>query len=142
MAVYDVRRLFPAAQPPAGAVVLTGGESELLELGGVALAGHPAIARFYFKQSELVSVQVGVTDLRPSRSASNEDAARSIADALSRSFGKGYDCGDRSLGDLTAYECKWLRKPLSIRLWYMDVAGQSPLFYVAYRQSDDPGYNL
>ena len=68
--------------------------------------------------------------------------ARGIAVDLTGRYGGGYDCGDRSLGDVTAYECKWLRAPLSVRLWYMDTAGEAPLFYVAYRQADDPGYNL
>ena len=90
----------------------------------------------------LVSVELTLADLEPARSARNVQLARSIAVDLTGRYGGGYDCGDCSLADATAYECKWLRAPLSVRLWYMDAAGQAPLFYVAYRQADDPGYNL
>lgn len=142
MRVDQVRALFPAATPPPVPSTLTGGEVDRLQLAGVRLAGQVAVAHFFFKDAELVSVELSLPGLRPAASAANVETVRSVAAAFTARYGQAYDCGDRSFGDVTAYECKWLDKPLSIRLWYMDTAGQAPLFYLAYRQADDPGYNL
>jgi hypothetical protein len=142
MSLSDVQARFPSARTPADPVTLTGGETDALELADTTLAGRPATARFYFKDAELVSVQLTLAALPVGRSADNMAMARAVAADLDRTYGEPYDCGDRSFSQIAAYGCKWLQKPLAVRLWYMDTAGQQPLFYVAYRQADDPGYNL
>ena len=142
MTVADVRRQFPAAVVPATPTILTGGQVDRLMLAEQDLAGRPATAHFYFAGSELVSVELTVSDLRPAERARNLSEARTIAAHYTAQYRTSYDCGSRSLGDIDAYECKWLSDRVSIQLWYMDVAGQAPLFYVAYKQADDPSYNL
>lgn len=142
MSIAEVRRLFPAARPPEAPMVLTGGEVDRLELTSVDLESRAATARFFFKGGGLVSVELSLPSLRPAATAENMSAAREIGERFTARYGRSYDCGDRSFGEIDAYGCKWLKSPLSIRLWYMDVAGQAPLFYVAYRQANDPGYNL
>ena len=142
MSVSQIQALFHGAATPAHPTVLTGGEIDRLQLAGVDLAGHPSVAHFYFNNDELVSVQLSLTDLKAAASVQNLKAAERISSEISLLYGVSYDCGDKSFADVAAYECKWLRKPLSVRLWYMDTAGQAPLFYLAYRQADDPGYNL
>ena len=142
MGVSQVLALFHGAAAPPNPTTLTGGEVDRLQLTGVDLAGHPAVAHFYFNNDELVSVQLSLNDLRAAASVKNITAAEQISAEISALYGASYDCGDKSFADVAAYECKWLKKPLSIRLWYMDTSGQAPLFYLAYRQADDPGYNL
>jgi hypothetical protein len=100
------------------------------------------VAHFYFKGDGLVAVNINLPDLKPAASAQNVRDMQRIAAGLTAQYGTGYDCGDKSKSNITAYGCKWLKSPLSVRLWYMDVAGQAPLFYLAYRQADDPGYDL
>ena len=142
MDVTAVRRAFPAAVPPATPTILTGGEIDRLQLSAVDLDGRRAVAHFFFKEGGLVSVELTLPGLKPGESAANARDMARLAEHLTGTYGDAYDCGDRSESDITAYGCKWLRKPLSIRLWYMDVAGQAPLFYLAFRQADDPGYDL
>lgn len=142
MGVAEVGRLFPAAVPPTTPTVLTGGELDRLQLSGVELDGRPAIARFFFKGPELTSVELNFPGLRPAASETNIALVKQVASHLGLTYGQGYDCGDKSSGNIDVYECKWLRGPLSVRLWYMDVAGQAPLFYLAFRQASDPSYNL
>ena len=142
MTAAQVQALFPRAAAPGRQTLLTDGEAELLELPGVTIAGRPAAAQFYFREGALVAVKLAVTGLPPDAPGRGLAAAAAAADVLHRRYGSGYDCGDRSFGDISAYECKWLRDAVSIRYWYMDIAGQAPLMYVAFRQADDPGYDL
>ena len=142
MSVTDLRRLFPESTAPQTPAILTGGETESLEMTGIALAGRPAVARFFFKEARLVAVELTLPDLKAAASSTNLAAAQEIAAEYTAKFGQGFDCGQRGLGDLNAYECTWLKSPLLIRLWYMDSAGQAPLLYVAFRQAGDPGYDL
>ena len=65
MTVLQVRGLFPASGPPAQSVILTGGEVDRLQLAGVELEGHPAVAHFFFKDAGLVSVELTLADLEP-----------------------------------------------------------------------------
>ena len=142
MTASEVRVLFPTTIPPVAPAPLTGGEVDRLQLAGVELAGRPAVAHFFFKDAALVAVELTLIGLRSSASVANVQTAKNIAQTFDAQYGQAYDCGDRSFDEVTTYECKWLRKPLSVRLWYMDTAGQAPLFYVAFRQADDPGYDL
>lgn len=143
MTPADIRQLFPAARVPADPVALTGGEIEKLELPGLTLAGRPAAAQFFFRGQELVTVQLALAGLKPNATGANIALVKTIAGQLTRDYpaGAAYDCGDRSLGDVAIYECKWLVKPISIRLMYQDVAGQAPEVRIAYRQSTDPSYD-
>ena len=142
MSETEVRRLFPLAQPPAKPTILTGGQWERLQLDAVDLNGQAATAHFYFASSQLVIVELTASGFESGQPTRNMVLAKSIAASYSATYGQGYDCDLKSLGDISAFECKWLKGPLSIQLWYMDVAGQAPLFHVAYRQADDPSYNL
>lgn len=142
MSAAEVQRLFPLAGPPANSTILTGGQVDRLQLEPIDLNGRPATAHFYFAGPQLVAVELTASGFKPGKPARNIELAKSIADGYSATYGPGYDCGPKSLGDIAVYECKWLKGRLSIQLWYMDVAGQAPLFYVAYRQADDPSYNL
>ena len=137
-----VRRQFPAATPTPRPAMLTGGQTDLLQLDGLDLEGHRSTAHFYFSGSTLITVELTVSDLKPGASERNLQAVQSIAAAYSTRYGAGYDCGPKSLGDEDAYECKWLHGRVAVQLWYMDVAGQAPLFYLAFKQADDPSYNL
>jgi hypothetical protein len=142
MSEAEVQRLFPQATPPAQLTTLTGGQVDRLQLDAVDLQGRPATAHFYFAGPQLVAVELTASGFKPGQPTGNMALAQSIAAGYSATYGQGYDCGSKSLGDVGAYECKWLKGRLSIQLWYMDVAGQAPLFYIAYRQADDPSYNL
>ena len=142
MSVGQVQRLFPGGVAPAQPTTLTGGEVDRLQLAGVDLDGHAAVAHFFFRDAALLSVELTLADVLPAASVRNVEIAKHISADLTARYGAGYDCGDESFGDVAAYECKWLKGRLSIRLWYMDTAGQGPLFYLAYRQADDPSYNL
>jgi len=142
MTVDDVRRLFPLAAAAKTPNILTGGQVDLLQLGDADLGGRPATAHFYFKGPELQAVELTASGFKPGAPAANMALAKGLADGYAAALGPGYDCGSRSLADIDIYECKWLKGRLSIQLLYMDVAGQAPLFYVAYRQADDPSYNL
>jgi hypothetical protein len=142
MSEAEVQRLFPLARPPAKSSTLTSGQLERLQLELVDLDGRPATAHFYFSGSLLVTVELTASGFEPGQPTRNMELAKSIAASYSATYGQGYDCGPKSLGDISVYECKWLKGSLSVQLWYMDVAGQAPLFYVAYRQADDPSYNL
>ncbi len=138
----EVRRLFPAASAPPAPTMLTGGEVDRLQLAGAFLGGVTATAHFFFKDGGLVSVELFLPDLPVGSSRRNLAEVGRIAADLTARYGAPYDCGEKGGADVTAYGCKWLRSPLSVRLWYMDVAGQAPLSYVAFRQADDPGYDL
>jgi hypothetical protein len=142
MSDVEVQRLFPKAAAPPKETILTGGQVDRLQLEATDLQGRPATAHFYFAGPQLVAVELTATGFKPGEPTRNLARAMSIAKAYAATYGQGYDCGDKSLGDVGAYECKWLKGRLSIQLWYMDVAGQAPLFYIAYRQADDPSYNL
>jgi hypothetical protein len=141
MDVDGVRGLFPGARPVAGGAILTGGEVERLDLPGLELGGRPAVARFYFDGAALAAVELTVSGLTH-QPAANEALAQAVAAQYSGLYGAGYDCGDRSLGDVSVYECKWLAGPVRVRLWYMDVAGQAPMLVLGYRKVDSPGYDL
>jgi hypothetical protein len=140
--IQTVRSLFPSVHSPQTAQVLTGGDVDRLELDGVELYGQVFTARFYFGADRLTSVQLVLTTLAPASSARNISAAKSISGALSTEYGPGYDCGDQSATDISTYECKWLKTPVSIRLRYLDVAGQAPFLLISYRQAGDPSYDL
>ena len=142
MSAAEVLRQFPGVVRSAEPTILTGGQTDLLQLPNLDLEGHPSTAHFYFAGPELVAVELTASDLRPGAPQQNLAVARGIAAAYATRYGPGYDCGPKGLGDVNTYECKWLKGRLAIRLWYMDVAGQAPLFYVAYRQADDPSYDL
>ena len=142
MTYSQVLQKFAAATPPIRPSILTGGEVDRLILPGIDLQGYPAVAHFFFKGNELVSVELIISALKSDAAATNIETARRISNGLTEQYRQPYNCGEKSFGDLDAFECKWLKPPLSIRLWYMDVAGQLPLFYVAFRQVSDPGYDL
>ena len=142
MDMAALKRQFPAAVSNREPTALTGGQTDLLELDGLNLAGHRSSAHFYFFGNKLITVELTVSDLQASASARNVQSVQTIAAAYSARFGPGYDCGSKSLGDVDVYECKWLHGRVAVQLWYMDVAGQAPLFYLAFKQADDPAYNL
>lgn len=142
MKLNQVRALFPSTIVPESPTILTGGDLDRLLLANIDLDGFPAAAHFFFKDDELVSVELTLPNLKSGATARNLQIVQRISADLTRRYGQGYDCGNKSITDIAEYGCKWLKAPLAIRLWYMDAAGQAPLFYLAFRQVDDPGYNL
>jgi hypothetical protein len=134
--------MFPDAAPPTALTTLTDGETDDLVSDGLTLAGTPMEVRFFFRESSLATVQIVPIGLKGSQSADNLRLARAIADDLGRSYGAPFACGDRGLGDVALFECKWLAAPIVVRLWYLDVAGQAPTLRVIFRKADDPAFDF
>lgn len=141
MSAEAFKATFPAAFAPKDPQTLIGGEREAYRLQGLSLAGEPAWARFFFKDGRLAALEVTPNDVRAGHTRDNLAIAHRVVEGYTRRYGRGYDCADRSDADVTSYECKWSAPGVSIRLWYMDVAGQAPDFYVATRAFDDPNFN-
>lgn len=140
MSPADVRRVCSGAAAPAKPLVLSGGEVERLSLRDPTGGPSPAVVHFFFNGARLASVQLrpeidGVAPASPQR------AFEAWSSALTRRYGVGYDCGDKSFSDVAIYECKWLSGNVSIRFWYADVAGQAPLQYVSFRPASAPGFD-
>jgi hypothetical protein len=47
-------------------------------------------------------------------------------------YGAAFDVG----------ECKWLAKPIVIRLWYLYVLGETPSLHVVFRKAGDDAYDF
>ena len=142
MSMAQVRALFPAAVSAPKTGGGSGADREGLRLPNVDLGGSQATARLFFRDDELISVEVTLNRVASGHTEANERLAASIARNLTQQYGSSYDCGDQNFWQVSTFRCKWIDGRLSIQLWYMDVAGQAPTLYVSYRQIDDPGYAL
>ena len=136
-----LRRRFPGAAIPQQALVLSAGEVEGLRLVGQSLEGAPVQAHFFFRDGRLSSVQLRAPSLLTGHSGSNLDFVRKVAGEITAAGGAPYNCVDNRFAAITRYECKWLRGEVVVHESYLDVAGQAPVFYVAFRRADDPAFD-
>ena len=132
---------FPAAVAPKEPQVLSAGEVEGLRLNGVELGGVPVQVHFFLRDARLSSVQLSAPFLKPGQSDSNLAFARRVARMITADGGPPYNCVDDRFAAIGRYECKWLRGDVTIHVSYLDVSGQAPFFYLAYRRADDPAFD-
>ena len=136
-----LQRALPGSMAPAAPLTLSAGEVEGLSLPGQSLEGAPGEAHLFLRDGRLSSVQLQVPVLPVGRSASNVAFARRVAQTFTKTEGRPYSCVDDHFAAITRFECKWLRGEVVIHESYLDVNGQAPLFYVAYRRADDPAFD-
>ena len=72
----------------------------------------------------------------------NLGAAERLTGELTAQYGQPFDCGDKSYAGVGLYECKWLAKPLVVRLWYEDVLGEASSLRIVIRKADDAAYDF
>ena len=139
--VKTVREAFPAATRPLSITTLADGETDDLVTNDFFLDDRFLQVRFFFLGGGLTAVMFSpaTPDGQP---VANRGAAVRLADELSARYGQPFDCGDKSAAGVGLYECKWLAKPLVVRLWYEDVLGQAPSLRVVIRKADDAAYDF
>ena len=137
-----LHRRFPQATPPAHPDILSGGEVEALRLPLASLGGAPATASLFLRDGALAGVELRNRTLPSGASAANLAFAQSVAAEIGREAGVGYDCGATRIAGVSQYTCRWISGDVAIREYYLDVAGQAPVFFVAYRRADDPAFDL
>lgn len=135
-----VRQAFPAARPPAVLETLADGETDELVTNAFFEGDRFMEIRFFFREGGLTAVMASPAAIDPSRP--NLRAAEALAGRLTARYGAPFDCGDKSYARVGLYECKWLAAPIVIRLWYLDVLGQSPSLRVVFRKADDAAYDF
>lgn len=106
------------------------------------LYGQPALARFRFRNRQLVAVRLDARNLKPAHRRDNIARVHALIKAYSLAHPDVYDCKDNSFADTADLDCKWVDKGLTIQLEYMDVAGQAPLLKVVYSPTADVGPDL
>jgi hypothetical protein len=137
-----VSQAFPDAQPPAASVTLADGETDQLVTHSFFVADRFMEVRFFFREGGLTAVMLTPAAIDPSRPVLNIRAASAMAAQLTQQYGQPFDCGDKSFARVDLYECKWLAKPIVIRLWYLDALGQSPSLRIVFRKADDAAYDF
>jgi hypothetical protein len=137
-----VIRVFPDAKRPPLTVTLADGETDQLVTNAFFVDDRFMEVRFFFREGGLTAVMLSPASMDPSRPARNLRAATAMADRLTARYGAPFDCGDKSYAQVDLYECKWLAKPIVIRLWYLDVLGQRPSLRVVFRKADDAAYDF
>jgi hypothetical protein len=141
MSPAEVRGLFADAAPPPAVITLMGGETDDLVLKGVRLGGVNMTARFFFRDGLLTTVQLAPARRLLTRPEDNMRLAQDLRAELGQEFGAPFECGDKSYAGVAMFNCKWLKGPIVVRLWYMDVMGQSPNLRIGFRKADDPSYD-
>ena len=136
-----LQRELPGATAPAIPLALSAGEVEGLVLPGQSLQGAQGEAHLFLRDGRLSSVQLQVPAMPVGRSEANLAFARRVAQAFTRGEGRPYSCVDDHFAAIARFDCKWLRGEVVIHESYLDVNGQAPLFYVAYRRADDPAFD-
>ena len=136
-----LHRVLPGGGPPSAPLVLSAGEVEGLSVPAQSLDGTTADAHLFLRDGRLSSVQLRVAALPDGRSDTNLGFARRVAQAFTKTEGQPYSCVDDRFASITRFECKWLRGEVVIHEFYLDVDGQAPLFYIAYRRADDPAFD-
>jgi len=137
-----VSEAFPDAKPPPLTVTLADGETDDLVTNAFFVDDRFMEVRFFFREGGLTSVMLSPASIEPARPTHNLRDARTMADRLTARYGAPFDCGDKSYAHVDLYECKWLAKPIVIRLWYLDVLGQAPSLRVVFRKADDAAYDF
>jgi hypothetical protein len=135
-----VREAFPAATRPLSITTLADGETDDLVTNDFFLDRFLQV-RFFFREGGLTAVMFSpaTPDGQP---VANRQAAARLAGQLTARYGQPFDCGDKSYAGVDLYECKWLTKPLVVRLWYEDVLGEAPSLRVVIRKADDAAYDF
>ncbi len=136
-----LERTLPGAVAPVDPLVLSAGEVEGLSVPGQTLEGTAGEAHLFLRDGRLSSVQLRVPVLPAGRSASNLAFARRVAQSFTKAEGRPYDCVDDQFAAISRFDCKWLHGEVVMHEFYVDVNGQAPLFYVAYRRADDPAFD-
>jgi hypothetical protein len=136
-----VREAFPAATRPLAITTLSDGETDDLVTNGFFDGDRFLQVRFFFRDGGLTAVMLAPAAIQPNPTLSHRQAEQ-MADELTGRYGEPFDCGDNAHAGVDLFECKWLAKPLVIRLWYMDVLGQAPTLRIVYRKADDAAYDF
>jgi hypothetical protein len=137
-----VGRAFPDAKLPPVTVTLADGETDDLVTNAFFVDDRFMEVRFFFREGGLTAVMLSPASIDPAHPTRNLQAATAMADRLTAGYGAPFDCGDKSYAQVDLYECKWLAKPIVIRLWYLDVLGQAPSLRVVFRKADDAAYDF
>jgi len=139
--VKTVHAAFPAATRPLSITTLADGETDDLVTNDFFVDDRFLQVRFFFREGGLTAVMFAPA-APAGQPVANLGAAESLAGALTARYGRPFDCGDKSYAGVGLYECKWLAKPLVVRLWYEDVLGQAPSLRVVIRKADDAAYDF
>ena len=139
--VKTVGEAFPAATRPLSVTTLADGETDDLVTNDFFLDDRFLQVRFFFREGGLTAVMFSPVTADEGAVA-NLGAAERLADKLTDRYGQPFDCGDKSAAGVELYECKWLAKPLVVRLWYEDVLGEAPSLRVVIRKADDAAYDF
>ena len=130
MTRYQILRVFPAARLTIEGKSLNG------EIEGATMpltvAGHEAIAHFFFLRGGLSAVALSLVDVEEGRTAMNLAEARDLGDAVSHAYGSPGKCGAVNDTTPTRYRCDWASGPLHIELEYRE-AMPPPTLTVTYR---------
>jgi hypothetical protein len=137
-----VSQAFPEARQPPVSVTLADGETDQLVTNSFFVDDRFMEVRFFFREGGLTAVMLSPAAIDPSHPALNLRAATAMAAQLTDQYGAPFDCGDKSFARVALYECKWLAKPIVVRLWYLDVLGQAPSLRVVFRKADDAAYDF
>jgi hypothetical protein len=137
-----VSRAFPDAKQPPVTVTLADGETDDLVTNAFFVDDRFMEVRFFFREGGLTAVMLSPASIDPAHPARNLQAATAMAGRLTGQYGAPFDCGDKSYAQVALYECKWLAKPIVIRLWYLDVLGEAPSLRVVFRKADDAAYDF
>jgi hypothetical protein len=137
-----VSRAFPDAKRPPLTVTLADGETDDLVTNAFFVDDRFMEVRFFFREGGLTAVMLSPASIDVAHPAHNLQAATTMAGRLTSQYGPPFDCGDKSYAQVALYECKWLAKPIVIRLWYLDVLGEAPSLRVVFRKADDAAYDF
>jgi hypothetical protein len=137
-----VGRAFPDAKRPPLTVTLADGETDDLVTNAFFVDDRFMEVRFFFREGGLTAVMLSPASIEPAHPVENLQAATAMAGRLTARYGAPFDCGDKSYAQVALYECKWLAKPIVIRLWYLDVLGEAPSLRVVFRKADDAAYDF
>ena len=137
-----VSHAFPDARQPPITITLADGETDDLVTHAFFVDDRFMEVRFFFREGGLTAVMLSPASIEPAHGEQNLLAATAMADRLTARYGAPFDCGDKSYAHVDLYECKWLAKPIVIRLWYLDVLGEAPSLRVVFRKADDTAYDF
>jgi hypothetical protein len=137
-----VSRAFPDAKQPPVITILADGETDDLVTNAFFVDDRFMEVRFFFREGGLTAVMLSPASIDVAHPAHNLQAPTTMAGRLTSQYGPPFDCGDKSYAQVALYECKWLAKPIVIRLWYLDVLGEAPSLRVVFRKADDAAYDF
>jgi hypothetical protein len=136
MTVAQVQAAMPSATPGDGNRWRD--TERLLSAKGVPIGDEVATAHFLFREGRLGVVSLAFDNLNPGIAArrSNIDRAIRLSGLVTQKYGSPYACGEKSRGNLGAFECEWRSGSLAIRLNYSDVGGDFPSMGLSYQRAD------